>query len=335
MGARLIDGRALAAELKEQLSGEVQALAEGGVVPGLATVLAGDDYAAEAYERRVRRLAGQLGCRYVCERLPRDAEEADVVAAVGKLNADPRISGILVLRPLPEQVSEPAVYRVLDPLKDVEAVHPVNAGLLALGRPRYVPSTPAACFYLLDRYLADSGRDPAKFYSRSNVVVVGRSSNVGKPAVSLGFARNATVVSCDEHTYNAGRLREHTLQADVLIVAAGVPNLLDGDYVREGAIVVDVGINPVEAPETGETKLVGDLDFEKVAAKAEALTPVPGGVGPVTDAWLLRNTTLAARIIAAPDAAARLRKDTSRFSRVPDAHKTVLARGGGRSSEMD
>ncbi|TCJ14785.1 bifunctional 5,10-methylene-tetrahydrofolate dehydrogenase/5,10-methylene-tetrahydrofolate cyclohydrolase [Rubrobacter taiwanensis] len=300
MGAHLIDGRTLAGELKDRVASEARELAAEGVRPGLATVLVGEDYAARVYERRVGSLAGELGCRYVSERLPRDAGEADVLAVVGKLNADPRVSGILVLRPLPQQVSEPAVFRMLNPLKDIEAVHPVNAGLLALGRARYVPSTPAACFYLLDRYLENSGREPRAFYPRSTLVVVGRSNNVGKPAISLGFARNATVISCDVNTYRAGRLREHTLRADVLIVAAGVPNLIDGSYVREGVIVIDVGINPVEDRSGGGTKLVGDLDFRSVAGKAEALTPVPGGVGPVTDVWLLRNTVSAARRSLAP-----------------------------------
>ncbi|MCA3749313.1 MAG: bifunctional 5,10-methylene-tetrahydrofolate dehydrogenase/5,10-methylene-tetrahydrofolate cyclohydrolase [Rubrobacter sp.] len=299
MGARVIDGRALAEELKEQVLLEAKELAVRGIRPGLATVLVGEDYAAQAYERRVGRLAAQLGCRYVCERLPQEAEEADVLAVVGKLNADPRVSGILVLRPLPQQVSEPAIFRMLNPLKDIEAVHPVNAGLLALGRARYVPSTPAACFYLLDRYLERSGRLPEEFYSRSTVVVVGRSNNVGKPAVSLGFARNATVISCDVNTYRAGRLREHTLRADALIVAAGVAGLIDQSYVREGVIAIDVGINPVRDPKgSGRVTLVGDLDFQSVARKAEALTPVPGGVGPITDVWLLKNTVAAARWIS-------------------------------------
>ncbi len=302
MGGHIIDGNVLAAGLKERLSAEVRESVENSIRPGLATVLVGAEYAAEAYERRVRQLAEELECRYVCERLPEYVEEAEVLATVGKLNADPRVSGILVLRPLPAGVSESAVYRALDPLKDVEAVHPVNAGLLALGQARYVPSTPAACFQVLDSYLAESREDPAEFYSRSNVVVVGRSNNVGKPAVSLGLARNATVISCDVHTYNAGRLREHTLKADILIVAAGVPRFIDGDYVREGVIAVDVGINPIKDPETGKTRLVGDLDFDSVAAKAEGITPVPGGIGPVTDVWLLKNTTRAARLISAPDA---------------------------------
>lgn len=301
MGTRIIDGNALAAELKRQLSEEMAALEEKGIRPGLATVLIGSPYEAEAYEKKIRNLAGDLGCHYTRESLPEDTCEADVMAAVGKLNADPRVSGILILKPLPESISEAAVHGALAPKKDIEAVHPENAGLLALGRPRYVPSTPAACFHALDSYLASWEREPAEFYSRSNLVVVGRSNNVGKPLVSLGFSRNATVTSCDVHTYNAGRLREFTLRADILIVAAGVPWLIDASYVREGVIAVDVGINPVEDPETGETKLVGDLDFESVAEKAEAITPVPGGIGPVTDAWLLNNAILAAKTAAGLD----------------------------------
>ncbi|MDQ4106386.1 MAG: bifunctional 5,10-methylene-tetrahydrofolate dehydrogenase/5,10-methylene-tetrahydrofolate cyclohydrolase [Actinomycetota bacterium] len=305
MGPRVIDGRSLAAELKERLAVEVEKLRDAGGVPGLATVLVGSPAEAEVYERRLRSLAGELGYRYACERLPADAEEAEVIATVGKLKEDPRVSGILVLKPLPDHVSEAAVYRALDPLKDIEAVHPVNAGLLALGRPRYVPSTPAAAFYMLDRYLASSGRDPAEFYSRTNVVFVGRSNNVGKPAVSLGFLRNATVISCDEHAYNAGRLAEFTTQADVLIVAAGVPGLIKREHVREGVIAIDIGINPVEDPRTGKQSFVGDLEFSEVATRAEALSPVPGGVGPITDVWLLKNTADAARISTRAEAARR------------------------------
>lgn len=290
--ARNIDGNRCAEELKAEAVADVVALRREGVSPGLATVLVGDDYPARAYENRLRRLADELGCRYVCEHLPADVDEADAVAAVGKFDADPRISGILVLRPLPGHVAEVALYRALDPLKDVESVHPVNAGLLALGRPRYIPSTPASCFHLLDRYLRDSGRDPARFYAQSTIVVVGRSANVGKPALHLGLARNATVISCDEHTYRAGRLYDYTRIADVLIVAAGVPGLVTGEHVRPGVIAIDVGINAVPGP-TG-TRLVGDLDHASVAERAEALTPVPGGVGPVTDVWLLRNTVAAA-----------------------------------------
>ncbi len=294
----MIDGNAFAAELKSRLAEEVRLLSTTSVRPGLATVIAGDDYAAQAYERRVRHLAHDLGCNYVCERLGSNVEQADALAVVGKLNADPRISGILILRPLVASVSEAEIYRALDPLKDIEAVHPLNAGLLALGRPRYIPSTPASCFYLLDRYLRDSGRDPRSFYRGITLVLVGRSNNVGKPALWLGLARNATVISCDRYTFEAGRLPEHTRRADVLVVAAGAPSLIGSTDVSEGVIAIDVGINPIVDPDSGARSFVGDLDFEGVATKAEAISPVPGGVGPITDIWLLHNTVSAARLAA-------------------------------------
>lgn len=302
MGAHVIDGKRLAHELKQRLAAEIKQLADQGIRPGLATVLLGESYPAKAYERRVRQLAEELGCHYVAEHLPDDIEQADAVAAVGKLDADPRISGILVLRPLPDHISEVAMYRALDPLKDIEAVHPVNAGLLALGRPRYVPSTPASAFHLLDHYLAESGRDTADFYAGANVVVVGRSNNVGKPAIHLGFARHATVLSCDVHSYEAGLLYQHTANADVIVVAAGAPGLIAGEHVKDGVIAVDVGINPIPR-DNGKVRLVGDLDYDSVAAKAEAVSPVPGGVGPITDVWLLKNTIAAARLTAEVEAA--------------------------------
>lgn len=296
MTGRLIDGRVYAADLRNQLTNEVLELTASGPRPGLATVVAGDSYPAHAYERRVRRLAEQLGLHYVREALPSDVDEADAIAVVGKLCADPRISGILVLRPLPPQVSEAALYRTLDPLKDIEAVHPVNAGLLALGRPRFTPSTPASVFHLLDRYLVESGRDPIEVYRNSNVVIVGRSANVGQPANLLAMERGATVLSCDVHSARAGLLYQHTRAADILIVATGVPGLIRAEHVKDGVIAVDVGINPVTDQETGKVHLVGDLDFAGVAERAEAITPVPGGVGPITDVWLLRNTVAAARL---------------------------------------
>jgi methylenetetrahydrofolate dehydrogenase (NADP+)/methenyltetrahydrofolate cyclohydrolase len=296
VNAHVIDGNRLAEELRAGVEERLRDLTARGVRPGLATVLVGEDYAAAAYERRVRRLAEEIGCRYTSELLAPDVEEAEALAVVGKLNADPRVSGILILRPLPAQVVEADVYRTLDPLKDVEAVHPENAGLLALGQPRFVPSTPASVFYLLDRYVEESGRDPATFYNGLDLVLVGRSNNVGKPALWLGLARGATVVSAHHFTSEAGRLEEHTSRADILVVAAGVPRLVTGAMVKPGAIAIDVGINPVEDEETGKVRLVGDLDFESVAATAEAVSPVPGGVGPITDVWLLRNTVEAARL---------------------------------------
>jgi methylenetetrahydrofolate dehydrogenase (NADP+) / methenyltetrahydrofolate cyclohydrolase len=299
VSAVVIDGSHLADELRADVGRRLADLADVGVQPGLATVLVGEDYAAQAYERRVRKLAEEMGCRYVSEQLAADVEEADALALVGKLNADPRVSGILILRPLPPQVPEEHLYEQLDPLKDVEAVHPENAGLLALGEPRYTPSTPASVFWLLDRYVEESGRDPATFYNGLDLVLVGRSNNVGKPALWLGLARGATVVSCHRFTAQAGRLEEHTRSADILVVAAGVPRLVTGGMVKERVIAVDVGINPVEDEESGTVRLVGDLDFESVAEKAEAVTPVPGGVGPITDVWLLRNTSEAAALQAA------------------------------------
>ncbi|MBW3593928.1 MAG: bifunctional 5,10-methylene-tetrahydrofolate dehydrogenase/5,10-methylene-tetrahydrofolate cyclohydrolase [Actinobacteria bacterium] len=295
MSARVIDGEAIAAELRGEVEEAFREVASSGVRPGLATVLVGENYAAETYERRLRKLAEAVGCRYVSEVLDPDVEQADALAVVGKLNADPRISGILILRPLPPQVSEAEIYRTLDPLKDIEAVHPDNAGLLALGQPRFVPSTPASIFHLLDRYVVDTGRDPDTFYNGLDVVLVGRSNNVGKPALWLALARGATVVSCHHFTSLAGRLADHTTRADILVVAAGVAGVVTGEMVKEGVIAVDVGINPVKDEKTGKTRLVGDLDFASVAEKAEAVSPVPGGVGPITDVWLLRNTIEAAR----------------------------------------
>lgn len=296
MPAHVIDGNAIAAEFKSRLQYEISDLHQAEIFPGLATLQVGDDYAASAYERRVRRLAGETGIRYDVARLPEDASDADVLATIGRFNADPRISGILVLRPLGDSHDEGAIFQTLDPSKDIEVVHPSNAGLLALGCPRYVPSTPGSCFYLLDRYLDQIGEDRRAFFSRSLIVFIGRSNNVGKPALLLGLDRNATVISCDKHTSDAGKLRQLTRQADVLIVAAGVAGLIGGDDVKPGAIVVDVGINPQYDPMSGRIRMVGDVCFKEVEEVASALTPVPGGVGPVTDVWLVHNTVRAARL---------------------------------------
>ena len=291
MGATVIDGNALAEELSERVHRELEQLKISGSVPGLSTILVGDDPAAAAYERHVKRLAERLGCDYANEHLPDHAEVADVLAVVGKLNADPRITGILVLRPMPAGISEPLVYRALDPYKDVEAVHPENAGLLAQGRPRFVPSTPASCFSLLDAYVRSSGREPETFYPGRTLVVVGRSDSVGKPAASLGLQRHATVITCHSRTADLGAF---TRQGDILIVAAGVAGLVTGDMVKDGVIAVDVGIDPVTDPETGKMRFVGDIEFESVSERAEAITPVPGGVGPITDVWLIGNAVSAA-----------------------------------------
>ena len=286
----LIDGREYAEELRSSLLHEMDGLPDGA---GVATLLIGDDLAAQVYQRRIDRHAGELGVYSRQELLPGDATLGQVVGKIAELDADPRVSGILVLRPLPAHLEEARVFSALPVLKDVEAQHPVNAGLLSLGIPRFVPSTPAAAFHMLDRYSISIGRDPEIAYDGQDLVLVGRSNNVGKPAAILGLQRNATVISCHRHTFDAGRLSEHTRAADILIVAVGVPGLVTGEMVREGAIVIDIGINALR-DDDGSVRLVGDVDTPSVDAVAEAVSPVPGGVGPITDMWLLRNTIDAA-----------------------------------------
>jgi methylenetetrahydrofolate dehydrogenase (NADP+) / methenyltetrahydrofolate cyclohydrolase len=292
---QVIDGRKIAGDLKAEVAGEARTLKAGGVTAGIATLLIGGDAASRAYERRIARTAAELGVTWQQRTLPADVSQAEVLAEIGRLNADPAVSGILVLRPVPAHISEEDIFTALDPAKDIEAVHPENAGLLAFGQPRYVPSTPAAVFHVLDTWLAAAGEDPAAFYHRAQITVVGRSSNVGKPAVSLAYARQAAVESVDEWASRAGRLGFHTRRADVLIVAAGVPGLIRAEHVRPGAVVLDVGINQVTDPTTGHSRLAGDVDYDAVAPRVRAITPVPGGIGPVTDVQVIRNTVTAAR----------------------------------------
>lgn len=303
--AEVIDGQAYAKVLKDEVQLVITQVLEAGVSCGLATVMVGSDYAALAYERRLRRLAGQLGVDYRHYWLGPEVTSEAVVRVVRQLNTDPAVHGILVLRPLPEHVLESEIFQALDPCKDIESVHPENAGLLALGTPRFVPSTPASVFHILDGWLDAVGEERTDFYRRSTIVVVGRSNNVGKPTVSLGYARNAVVVSCDEWASHTGRLAEHTRLADVLVVATGVVGLIRGEHIRDGSVILDVGINPVTDAATGKVHMVGDVDFTTVAAKARAITPVPGGVGPVTDVWLMRNTAAAAAGSLRPISTAR------------------------------
>jgi methylenetetrahydrofolate dehydrogenase (NADP+)/methenyltetrahydrofolate cyclohydrolase len=296
---RLIDGRAFAAEVLDDVRGEVEELRRSGHPIGIATLLVGDDYAASVYQRRIDRHARAAGVASRPVRMSEDATFGEVVGKIAELDVDPDVTGILVLRPLPAHIDDARLFAHLPVLKDVEAQHPENAGLLALGTPRFVPSTAAAAFDLLDRYMRATGRDPRFAYDGLDLVIVGRSNNVGKPAAILGLQRNATVISAHKHTYDAGRLPEHTRQADLLIVAAGVAGLITAEHVRQGAIVVDIGINPVTG-EDGKVRLVGDVDTESVLPHVRAVSPVPGGVGPVTDAWVLRNTVAAARALASP-----------------------------------
>lgn len=292
----LIDGREIARELKDTLRAELAEVTGGA---GIATLLVGDDLGAQVYQRRIDRNAHELGVVSRVEQMPGDATLGQVIGKIAELDADPEISGILVLRPLPAHLPESRVFNALPVLKDVEALHPTNAGLLSLGMPRFIPSTPAAAFHMLDTHTRAMGRDPADAYDGVDLVLVGRSNNVGKPAAILGLQRNATVISAHKHTADAGRLAEHTLEADVLIVAVGVPQLVTGDMVKEGAIIIDIGINAQEGPD-GKVVLTGDVDTESVEPVAEAVSPVPGGVGPITDVWVLRNTVRAARIAEPP-----------------------------------
>ncbi|WP_326568879.1 tetrahydrofolate dehydrogenase/cyclohydrolase catalytic domain-containing protein [Amycolatopsis rhabdoformis] len=294
MTAQLINGRKIAHALKAEVTAEVAALADAGIACGLATVLVGDDYGSVAYVRRIGRIAEELGVAYEQVLLPGTTTQDELLATIDRLNRDPAVSGVLVLRPLPPQISEVDVFRALDPQKDIESVHPENAGLLALGTPRFVPSTAASVFHLLDSWLDEVGEDRAAFYHRSLIVVVGRSNNVGKPAISLAYDREAAMMSVDEWASREGRLGWHTRQADVLVVAAGVAGLIRAEHVRPGAVVIDVGINPREDPGTGQVRMVGDVEFDEARGRARAIAPVPGGVGPVTDVWLIRNTVHAA-----------------------------------------
>lgn len=311
MSAQIIDGRKIAQDLKAEVALEVKQLGADGIGCGLATVVVGDEYSSQAYERRLHRIAAELDVPSRSLTLPATSTEDEVRSEVRRLNDDPAVSGVLVLRPLPAHISEVAVFRTLSPVKDIEAVHPENAGLLALGTPRYVPSTAASVFYLLDQWLDDVGEDRRAFYHRSLIVVVGRSNNVGKPAVSLAYDRQAAVESVDEWVSRSGRLSWHTRRADVLIVAAGVAGLIRSEHVREGAIVLDVGINPLRDPQTGKVHMVGDVAFDEVLGRARAITPVPGGIGPVTDVWLLRNTVAAALNRAGLDGTPRVRRGDS------------------------
>ncbi len=295
MSARIIDGRAVARDLKQVVALEAKQLREDGLRAGLATLSVGEEYSAAAYQRRLHRVCDELEIGYQHRHLDSDTSQSRVLAEVAALNLDPAVTGVLILRPLPGHVDEATVFLALDPLKDVEAVHPENAGLLALGTPRYVPSTAASVYHLLDSWLAAVGEDRADFYHRSLIVVVGRSNNVGKPAISLGYDRQAAVESIDEWASRTVGLGRHTRRADVLIVAAGKAGLIRAEHIREGAIVIDVGINPRTDPATGEVHMVGDVEFDSVAGRARAISPVPGGVGPVTDVWLVRNTVAAAR----------------------------------------
>ena len=291
MTAKILDGKALAEEIRgEVATGVVEMQQKHGITPGLAAVLVGDDPASAIYVRNKRRACDEVGMFSDSILLPVDSTDKQVLATVQSLNNDPRFHGILVQLPLPPQIDERLIIESLDPDKDVDGLHPFNVGKLVQGRADFVPGTPAG----IQQILLRNGHDP----EGANVVVCGRSDIVGKPMALLLMQRadgaNATVTVCHTSTKN---MAEITRQADILVVAIGRPNAIAADMVKEGAVVIDVGINRVddESRKRGYL-LVGDVDFEAVSEKAAAITPVPGGVGPMTIAMLLVNTLTATRI---------------------------------------
>jgi methylenetetrahydrofolate dehydrogenase (NADP+) / methenyltetrahydrofolate cyclohydrolase len=286
VSATIIDGKAVAARIREQVAAEVDELRERtGTVPGLATVLVGDDPASHIYVGGKQRASAEVGMVPVDRRMTADASPADIAGELESLNADDEISGILLQLPLPGGLDGSALTALIDPGKDVDGLTPVNAGLLALGRPGLVPATPLGVMELL----ADTGVDLAGV----EVVVVGRSNLFGKPMAALALQAHATVTVCHSRTRD---LPAVCARADVLIAAAGRPRMITREFVKPGAVVIDVGQSRI-APEQAGNKsgIVGDVDFEQVREVASAITPVPGGVGPMTIALLLRNTLQAAR----------------------------------------
>ena len=276
---KILDGKALAARIKEGLKKEVAQLTAEGLTPGLAVILVGEDPASQVYVRNKERACAELGINSWKHHLPADTSQEDLVQLVKRINADPEVHGILVQLPLPAQIKTEAVLDAIDPAKDVDGFHPVNLGLLAAGRPGIIPCTPAGVIELVK----ESGVEIAG----KECVIVGRSNIVGKPLAFLFLQEHGTVTICHSRTRN---LEEVCRRADILVVAAGRPGLVHGGMIKPGAVVIDVGIN-----RTAEGKLTGDVDFASAVQQAGAITPVPGGVGPMTIAMLMKNTVAATR----------------------------------------
>lgn len=287
--AKIIDGVKIADEIREDLRREVAELKGRGVTPGLAVVLVGEDPASQVYVRRKNKSCEELGLASFSHELPADTSEARLLGLISELNADARVHGILVQLPLPRHIDEHKVLLAIDPDKDVDGFHPMNVGKMFTGEQAFLPCTPAGCQELLVR----SGYSP----EGKHVVILGRSNIVGKPLAAILMQKakgaNATVTVCHSRTRDLPAI---TRQGDILAAAIGVPLFVKADMVKEGAVVIDVGINRVEdASAKRGYRLVGDVDFEAVKEKAEAITPVPGGVGPMTIVMLMKNTIQSAR----------------------------------------
>lgn len=290
MPAQIIDGKRVAQTLREELRQECIRLKEKGIVPGLAVILVGNDPASTSYVTAKEQACAETGLYSDDNRLPASTTQEELIALIRRLNADPRVHGILVQLPLPPHLDESQVLFAIDPAKDVDGFHPVNVGKMVLGEPAFLPCTPHGVVQLLVR----SGvRIPG-----SHVVIVGRSNIVGKPLANMLLQKqdngNATVTVCHTQTRGLGAL---TRQADILVAAVGRPNTITADMVREGAVVIDVGVNRISDPmRKSGFRLVGDVDFDRVKGKASLITPVPGGVGPMTITMLLYNTVQSARM---------------------------------------
>lgn len=284
--ADVIDGKAFSEKLVQMVAVEAKTIEDAiGRAPALAVVLVGEDPASAVYVRNKIERTTTAGMRSIEHRLPTTTDQATLLALIAEMNADDAVDGILVQLPLPDQIDEDAVINAIAPEKDVDGFHVVNAGLLATGQQSLVPCTPYGCLLLL--------RDQLGSLSGLNAVVVGRSNIVGKPMAQLLLRESCTVTIAHSRTKD---LPAVCANADILVAAVGRPEMITGDYVKPGATVIDVGINRVPAPERGEGKfrLTGDVDYASAAEKARAITPVPGGVGPMTIACLLRNTAVAA-----------------------------------------
>lgn len=291
--AKRIDGKAMAAELSESISARTAELVERtGVKPGLTVVIVGEDPASQVYVRNKKRTAEACGFSSVQHSLPEDAAEQDVLGLIDDLNNDPAVHGILVQLPLPDHLDEQLITQSIKPEKDVDGFHFQNIGMLTAGHldGAFVPCTPAGCMLMIEEQL---GKD----LSGLNAVIIGRSNIVGKPMASLLLKANATVTVCHSRTKD---LPAVAANADILVAAVGRPQMVKGDWIKPGAVVIDVGINRIEVEVDGETKnkLVGDVDYDEAANVAGAVTPVPGGVGPMTIVMLMSNTLQSAERVA-------------------------------------
>lgn len=278
--ATIMDGKALSQKLKEQMKERIAQMRAEGIIPKLVVVLVGNDSASEVYVRNKHKSCGEVGIESEIIHLPEETTQEELLDTVYQLNEDPTVDGILVQLPLPKQINEKIVLRAILPEKDVDGFHPVSVGLLSIGDEGFAPATPSGIMAIFKEYGIE--------VAGKNCVVIGRSNIVGKPMAMLLLQKNGTVTICHSRTKN---LKELAASADILVVAIGKPKFVTADMVKEGAIVIDVGINRME-----DGKLCGDVDFDSVEPKSGYITPVPGGVGPMTIAMLMKNTLHAAKL---------------------------------------